>query len=210
MIGTELHRYYEGRYVIDDGESEGLTLWYNKPFQWAWAIADNKRIIEIKTRYIHWDNLNMSADAARITRFNRLEWARQAKPAKEVLDEYEADLYNPAHRNVRHNGLGFDTYLHSYWRHLCGKPRDYSYVGRSIDTNCLMKAYFKGIKPDTAHPLAWQYKMQNLIEKGLKTNLAVSCKTFGIEFDEGRAHEAGYDIVKTHEIFKELLYKIEF
>lgn len=210
MIGTNLHRFYDGQYIIRDGETECLTLRYNRPWQWVWAICDNKQIIETKTRYVYWSDLNISADAARITRFNRLEWSRQARPAKEVLDEFDADFYNPAYRNIGHGTLSFDDYIHDYWRELCGKPQDFSYQQRSIDTDALSRAYLKGMKPDLTNLLGWQYKMKTLIEKGLKSNLGDMCKSFKLPFDANKAHDGKYDVDRNHELFKALLYAVEF
>lgn len=210
MIGSNLHRYYEGYYIVPDLETEGLTLRYNRPWQCAWMLCQGKKVLWTKTRYIWWADLNISADAARITRFNRLEYTRQAKPAAEVLAEFDADLYNPAYKNVWHNPLGFDIYPHDYWRHCCGQSRDFSYTERLIDTNCLSKAYLKGIKPDTTNLLAWQYKMADFVEKGLKSNVGAMCKTFGLPFDEAKAHDGPYDIDRTNAIHQELLYRVEF
>lgn len=210
MIGSHLHRYYEGLYIVPDFETECLTLRYNRPWMAAWLICQGKKVLATKTRYIKWDDLNISADAARITRFNRLEYMRQARPAAEVLAEFDADLYNVDHKNAWHNPLGFDVYIHDYWRELCGKPQDWSYLSRLIDTNCISKAYLKGIKPDTSNLLAFQYKMADLVEKGLKTNVGAMCKTLNLPFDEGKAHDGSYDVDRTNAIYQELLYKVEF
>lgn len=210
MIGGELHRYYQGKLIIPDFETERLTLRYNRPWQAAWVICDNQKIYTTKSYYIKWDDLNISPDAARITRFNRLEYMRKARPPLEVLEEFDADLYNPEYKNAWHNPLSFDVYIHDYYRQLMGKPRDFSYIERLIDTNCISKAYLKGIKPDLTNFLAWQYKMTDLVEKGLKTNLGVMCKTLDIPFEEGKAHEGGYDVNRNFELYKGLLPKVEF
>lgn len=210
MIGTNLHRYYEGKFIVPDFETENLTLRYNRPWMAAWLIADNKKIYESKCRYIKWDDLDVSPDAARLTRFNRLEYSRLARPPADVLAELDADLYNPEYKNVWHNPLSFDVYIHDYLRLLMGLPSDFSYLPRLVDTNCVSKAYLKGIKPDLTNFLAWQYKMTDLREKGLKTNLGAMCKNLSIPFDDGKAHDGAYDVQKNLELYKELVYKVEF
>ena len=45
--------------------------------------------------------------------------------------------------------------------------------------------------------------------KGLKTNLAAMAKEFGITFDEGKLHDATYDIDVNMRVFIQLVMKME-
>lgn len=208
MIGTNLLRYYEGEYVIWDLETERASLRFNRPWLVGWLIADNRGIIERKLRYIWWDDLRMSPGAIAKTRFNYLEYKRLARPALEVLEEFDADLYS-GRVPVGHNLLGFDIYIHDYWRSLLGKPQDWSYVPKVVDTHLLSKAYLKGIKIDPEQRYEMQVKLGNLIEKGLKTNLEHMGKTLKIDFDSGQLHRADADIELNYHVFKELIGKMD-
>ena len=59
------------KYLVLDTETEGLNLIKSKPYQVSWIIAQGDTILEKNNRYIWWEDLNMSEDAARITRFDK-------------------------------------------------------------------------------------------------------------------------------------------
>lgn len=214
MVGSTLHRYKSDvRYCPTDFEAEGLNLFYSRPFQVAYGIADNKEIKTLRSDYILWDDIAVSSDAARITRFDIELYRATARPAKEVLAEYDEVVYDPSVEVVWMNGLFYDAYIHQTWRRLCGKPVDFSYLIRSIDLKALSQAAKKQWKPDVSSPeafLAWQYKAGSYVEKGLKTSLVVCAKEENIEHDPNMLHDALWDIKLTMEIFWKRLYQLEF
>ena len=68
----ELLRYnFKQRYVVFDTETEGLNLITSKPWQIAWIECEGKKVVKKHNRFIKWDNLNVSPEAARVTGFNR-------------------------------------------------------------------------------------------------------------------------------------------
>jgi len=99
----------------------------------------------------------------------------EASPPEEVWRKFAKLLYSPDVRAVGHNLLGFDYGMISSWRAAMGMSYNHSWLYRPlIDTNALAKAYYKGWKPEVANPetfLAWQYKVLDYREKGLKSSL---------------------------------------
>lgn len=214
MIGAHLRRYRkEQLYLIWDTETADLNLHFTLPWQLSYAIANAKEIIDIKTSFIHWPGLVVSEEAARITRFDRALYENSARPAKDVLNEFDALLYDARYESVFQNGLGFDCSVHRNWRRECGLPADWSYLYRAIDTLPLIRARKKGWVPDTSSPeafLAWQYKGLHFHERGLKASLGHTGKDMGIVHDYDSLHDAASDTVLLHEVFKRLLFEVEF
>ena len=214
MIGSSLHRYKDAaRYAGIDFEAESLNLGFARPFQVSYCVADNKEIKDIRSSFILWKDINMSSDAARITRFNRDLYFSTARPAEEVLAEYDAVVYDPSIEVIWQNGLNYDFYIHQNWRRLCGKPYDDSYVVRSLDMKALTQAMKKGWAPDISSPqafLSWQYRVAEYTERGLKSNLEICGREEGIEHDYGTLHDALSDIVLMMKVFWKRLYQVEF
>ena len=210
MIGNELKRYQpDSRYIVPDKETEGLNLFASRPWQIAWVIADAKQVYEKEEHYLWWPDLRVSQQAAIITRFNYQLYKERAQDPKKVLARYEERLYDPSIKNIVGQNFFYDGYIYNVLRRLCGLPPDWSWMPRMIDTNCLSKAYRKGIQPDRANFLAWQWKMQSIHEK-LKTRLETMCGELGIPFDPHMAHDAIYDVTKTRELYEKLKWSVEF
>ena len=94
-------------------------------------------------------------------------------------------------------------------RLACGKQSDYSYMDRTLDTNCLAKAYRMNLKKPDGNLTFWQCKLNNYIKRGMKTNQKVLLKEFDIEFEEDKLHDAIYDVKMNLEIFHKLIWKVE-
>ena len=125
------------------------------------------------------------------------------------LDFFDNFLYNPDYLIIGHNVLGYDVYIHNLWRLACGKPSDYSYMNRILDTNCLAKAYKMGLKKPDENLTFWQCKLNNYIKRGMKTNQQALLKEFDVEFDSDKLHDAIYDVNMTLNIFHKLIWNIE-
>lgn len=210
MIGSQLRRYRDDQqYLGPDFETTGLNLAESLPWELAFALFTNKRIISIQQYYIRWPSLLMSDDAARVTRFNRAKYEQEARDPKEVLAIYESHLYDPKNDVVMQNGLFFDVYIHDLWRKRCGLKSDFSYLSRYIDTIALTKAFKKGWTPDLVNFLSWQYKACGYREKGLKSSLESTGKDLGIQHDYSNLHAAGSDVELMAKIFQQQIWKIE-
>lgn len=214
MVGAALHRFRDSAcYCGADFEGEGLNLHYSRPWQVAYCIADNKRVKSTHEAFIRWDDINVSPDAARLTRFDLNRYRQLARPAKEVLDEYDQVVYDHSTEVVWMNGLFYDFYIHMTWRRLCGRPYDDSYVIRSLDLKGLTQAKKKGWVPDVSSPeafLAWQYRATAYREKGLKSRLEVVGPEEGIIHDYTSLHDATSDISLMMKVFWKRLMQVEF
>ena len=78
----ELLRYnFKQRYIVFDTETEGLNLITSKPWQVAWIECEAK-VVKKHNRFIKWDNLNVSPEAARVTGFDRDHYESVAEDPK--------------------------------------------------------------------------------------------------------------------------------
>lgn len=200
------------KYLIFDFETCNLNLASpdNKPWQLAFIIAEGSKIVDKFDYYIHWDDLNISKDAEKITGFSWSTYKKRATNAQKVLDHFEEFLYNEDYINLGHNIFGFDIYIHNIFRRLLNKSTDYSYLSRSIDTLSIAKAIEKEIPYDKSSDRSiFQLKLNSFRERGMSLNLAACCKKYEIPFDPSKLHDALYDITKNFEFFNKMLWKIE-
>ncbi|MAG59393.1 hypothetical protein CMO96_01200 [Candidatus Woesebacteria bacterium] len=200
------------KYLVFDFETCSLNLASpdNKPWQLAFMAYEGDKLIESADYYIHWDNLKLSEGARRVTGFSDSKYKKRAQPPEKILDHFEKYLYNKKYINLGHNILGFDIYIHNIFRKLLGRKPDYSYVNNSIDTLCLAKAIAKDIKiNDDDELMSWQFKLNSIYERGMRLSLGACCKTYGVELDSNKLHDALYDIQRNYEVFKQMLWKIE-
>ena len=192
------------KYMVFDFETCSLNLCNknNKPWQVGFILCEGDKIIEEHDYLIKWDKLDVSADAAKITGFNRGKYDREAVDAEKVLGLLEKYLYNPEYIKLGHNLLGFDVYIHSIFRRLLNKKPDYSYLTELIDTLCVAKAIHKEIKPPKENLLSWQYKLTSFRERGMKASITALCKAYDLNFDASKLHDAIYDVKMNFEIFR--------
>jgi DNA polymerase III alpha subunit (gram-positive type) len=197
------------KYIILDCETEGLNLVHSKPWQCSWIIAEGNKIISKHDRYIHWDFLNVSPDAARITGFCKNDYARRAEDPLVVWQDLSRYLLDPQYIVIGQNLLGFDVYMLNVWLKNIGLESDYSYIPRVIDTKSLAAAIFKNIIIPKEDLISWQYKLLNHREKGMKTSQAHLLKHYNIPHDPKQLHNALYDVEMTFQIFLKQIYDIE-
>jgi DNA polymerase III epsilon subunit-like protein len=200
------------KYMVFDFETCNLNLTStdNKPWQLAFSVYDGPKLVESQDYYIYWDDLKMSDGARKVTGFTLGTYKKRAEPAEKILDHFEKYLYNDDYIKLGHNILGFDIYIHNIYRKLLGRKPDYSYLNRSLDTLCLAKAIAKDIQlNDGDDLLSWQFKLNSIYQRGLRLSLGACCKTYEVDLDPSKLHNALYDIQKNYEVFKKLLWKIE-
>ena len=208
----ELLRYnFKQRYVVFDTETEGLNLITSKPWQIAWIECEGKKVIKKHNRFIKWDDLNVSPEAARVTGFNRDHYESVAEDPAIVWKDFEKSIYNDNNIIVGQNILGYDIYILSVWLRNIGKRICHvNYINRCFDTKAVAMAIAKNNKnPDKNDLLAWQLRYLNYRERGLKTNQKYLLQNYGIDFDESKLHDALYDIEKNFEIFQKQIWELE-
>lgn len=206
----------EQRYAVIDGESCNLNLGDLENKSWNWGILDciGDTIIKTHNVLIKWPKLNISKEAALVTRFSQENIDKNGIEPQKALDILDSYIYNPEYKLIIHNGLGFDVYLHDIFRRNLGLKTDYSYIYRILDTNCLAKGIKLNIKYDGKNEkdlLVYQYRLQNIIQKGLKTNLTLLGKENEIEFDYENVHSGLLDVQLLWIIWnKYIKYRIDF
>jgi len=215
-IGSELLRFnYKQVFCCGDFETTSVNLQFTLPWQIALYNFNLNGVISTQNRYIWWADLNMSADAARITNFNYQHYKDHAEDPIKVLKEIEDVIYDPSVKIVNQNYLGFDAMVLNIWRRKLGLKTYYDYIHQPYkiyDTLALTRAIKLGITPDTSSSLAFlnsQFKLLSIRKKGLKAGLGSISKELGVVVDESKLHDAMYDTWLVSEVFKKQIYKLE-
>ena len=100
------------KYIIFDTETEGLNLIKSKPWQAAWIVVEGDRVIKKYDKLIHWDDLNVSPDAARITGFDKEYYKNNAEPAEKVWSEFSKAIATAIAKNAP---VDKDNFI--YWQY---------------------------------------------------------------------------------------------
>ena len=202
----------EKEYVFIDCETFNLCLnsCHNLPWQIAMLKVKGDKKIAEKDFHVKWDtNLKISADAARITRFNPVDYNKRKIKFEEIFPTIKEWLDN-ADYIVGHNILGFDIYLIKDFYNYAGE--DYRHLmDKIIDTNCVAR----GIKFELPYKegedfLEYQYKLVHERRRGIKTNLTALGKEFQIEHNYDKLHDALVDLDLNLKVWNQLKYRLEF
>lgn len=200
------------KYVFFDYETCGLNLGSlrNKPWQLAFIVVHDGRIVDQFDYWLKWKDLNVSEAAAKVTGWTQKKYDEKAVDPKKPIDHFEEYLYNPDYLKVGHNILGFDVYMHGICRRLLNKSPDYSFLNQLVDTLSISKAINNEIeyKPNENF-IQWQYKILSIRSRSGKNKLIDLCKKYEIPFNMKKLHDALYDIQKNYEVFKKMIWDIE-
>ena len=201
---------FNQKYVIFDTETEGLNLVTSKPWQLAWIEAEGKKITKKQNRFLMWDDLNVSEDAAKITGFDKKDYLSKAEDPAVVFKEFMNLINQDDIIIVGQNILGYDLYILGVIARNLNVKIDYSFAKRCFDTKAIATAIAKDNKnPDKEDFLAWQLRYLHYRERGLKTNQKFLLQYYDIDFDEKKLHDALYDIEKNFEIFQKQIWELE-
>lgn len=215
MIGENLLRFNrKQKFLAYDTESISLSLSSenNIPWEYGWILFNQEGIIEEKEYQLKWPKLGsgeivVGSVVDQLTGFYRkFENYENWSDPTTVLDEFEEMLYDDSIIPVAHNGLGFDVYLHNTHRKVLGRPSDYSYIPRFLDTNALAKGWKLQYNFEGKNMIAAQYQLLDHRVRGMKTSVKALCKELNFDYDLSRAHSGLYDCHKLREI---LLYLIK-
>ncbi len=209
MQGNLLRFNKKQKYIVFDFETENLALCLARPFQLSWVVYENNQITQKEDHMLYWKDLNVSADAARITRFDYNLWKEKAKDPLQVLKNFENYLYNPEYLILGANLFGYDVYVHNTLRRILGLKSDFSYLDRVLDIQCIQKGIYIGLKSIPENRTAWQYQMYHYVKKGVKTSVKHLCGLYDIPYDENKAHDAMIDNLYCLEIFKKQMMTID-
>ena len=197
------------KYIVFDTETESLALALTRPWQLSWLVYEDSKIAKNEDHMLYWKDLNVSADAARITRFDYNLWKEKAKDPLQVLKNFENYLYNPEYLILGANLFGYDVYVHNTLRRILGLKSDFSYLDRVLDIQCIQKGIYMGLKSIPENRTAWQYQMYHYVKKGVKTSVKHLCGLYDIPYDENKAHDAMIDNLYCLEIFKKQILTID-
>ena len=201
---------FNQKYIIFDTETEGLNLVTSKPWQLAWIEAEGKQIKKKQNRFLMWEDLNVSEDAARVTGFDYKSYVKQAEDPAVVYKEFINLINQDDVMIIGQNLLGYDIYILGVIARQLGLKIDYSFVNRIFDTKAIATALAKGNKtPDNDDFASWQIKWLNYRERGLKSNQKYLLEYYDIDFDPKNLHDALYDIEKNFEIFLKQIWELE-
>jgi DNA polymerase III epsilon subunit-like protein len=201
---------FDQKYIIFDTETEGLNLVTSKPWQLAWIEATGKKITKKQNRFLMWDDLNVSEDAARVTGFDKTDYLSKAEDPSVVFKEFIELINQDDIIIIGQNLLGYDVYILGVIARKLGLTMDYSFVDRIFDTKAIAMALAKDNKtPDKSDFISWQIKWLNYRERGIKTNQKFLLQNYSIDFDEKKLHDALYDIEKNFQIFQKQLWELE-
>ena len=201
---------FDQKYVIFDTETEGLNLVTSKPWQLAWIEATGKKIVKKQNRFLKWDDLNVSEDAAKVTGFDKKEYESKAEDPAVVFKEFMGLISQDDVIVVGQNILGYDLYMLGVIARNLNIIMDYSFINNCFDTKAIATALAKGNKtPDKDDFIGWQIKWLHYRERGLKTNQKFLLQHYEIDFNEAKLHDALYDIEKNFEIFQKQLWELD-
>jgi DNA polymerase III epsilon subunit-like protein len=200
---------YDQKYLIVDTETDGLNLVNTKPWQVSWITAKGKQIKSKHDHFLKWDELNVSAGAARVTGFEYETYIKKAEDPLKVLNQFWEFLSDPSYIIIGQNFLGFDVYAINSWRKWCGLKPDFSYIERVIDTRSLAMAIGIGHKLMPKGDIHTQYRFLNYRDKKIKSSQGYLLKQYNIEHDPLKLHNALYDIEMTFKIFWQQIQQID-
>ena len=200
----------EKDYVLIDCETENLCL--HNSHNLAWQIGmirtkGEKKVAE-KDLLVKWDRpINVSKDAARITRFDLIKYKKEAVYIDEIFPTVK-DWLDNCDYIIGHNILGFDIYLIKYMYERIGESCDHL-MEKIIDTNCVAKGIKLGPNYDSETSfLVYQYKVGGVRKRGLKTNLQALGKEYKIEHDYENLHDAVNDLELNLKVWNKLKWQI--
>tara|TARA_Y100000310_G_C20550046_1_gene747605 strand:+ start:270 stop:908 length:639 start_codon:yes stop_codon:yes gene_type:complete len=198
-------------YVLIDCETENLCLHssHNLPWQIGMIKTEGEEKVAEKDLLVKWDRpINVSKDAARITRFDSMKHKREAVHIDEIFPTVK-DWLDKSDYIIGHNILGFDIYLIKHMYERAGEPYDHL-MPKILDTNCIAKGAKLGLNFDSETSfLTYQYKMLGIRKRGLKTNLEGLGKEYKIEHDYANLHDAVNDLELNLKVWNKLKWQVD-
>ena len=197
-------------YTFIDLETENLCLSFvnNRPWQCGMIKVKGNEILQTSDIYIKWDKpINVSKEAAQITRFDQYKYNKIAIHSSEAIKTIAQWLENCDYI-IGHNVLNFDIYLIKDYYEMYGMEWKHL-IKKVIDTNCLAK----GIKYEIPYSqemelIEYQYRILNERRKGVKTNLTSLGRDHSIEHDYETLHDALNDLHLNIKVWNKLKFQI--
>lgn len=196
--------------MVFDTETEHLNLRTSRPWQLAYLIIKNGKILDQGNLFPFWEDLSISKKAAQITRFNYNDYKRKSIDKREAWDVMAPYFFDEDIKLVGHNILGFDVFQMRTWGREMGiEPKWPSFLDRCIDTLALARAIHLDRCIDKDNFITWQYKMLSIRQRGMKTGLGALGKHYEVSHNEDGLHDALADIKLNASIFSKQIFEIE-
>lgn len=198
------------RIVICDTETEGLSLFRHRPWEIAYTVAQQEKIIETRVLYPWYPDLNVNPRAAMITGFTWEKYADLATPKEDVWEEISSILYDEKNLIVGHNFIGYDIFMLRRLAIDCKDWKGWSYINRVICTLCWSRMYHQGERPDPNNMLGSQMKYIGKPPRGSKkATLSAMADHFNIPYEKEKLHAAEYDNSLCLAVFNKLVYALD-
>lgn len=209
--GHDLLRYNlkDKKILVSDLESNGLHLKYTLPFNISLCVYQNGNILENHDLYIKWPEYKIRDDLAIKVHYNKEKIDIYGKQPNQVFEFVKEYLNNPEYLVIGSNWLNYDCMVIKNAAKSVGVDISYDYLRRVYDCNSLFKGYKLNRKPNYDDFLAWQWGLNSIVQKGLKSSVKTCCAEFGIDYSELDSHSGAYDVSRSYLIFMELIKKME-
>lgn len=207
----DLLRYnINDKYILTiDSETNGLNYLYTRPFEIAFNIYKAGQLIESNDIYLKYPDYKIDPSLAIKVHYDKEKIDNigiEPKKAFEIVKDY---LDNPKYIYCGSNVLNYDCMIFHNSAKNVGVDIGYNYLNKLYDTNALFKAYKLGRKPNNENFLAWQWNINSIVKRGLKSRVEICCQEFGIEYNELDGHGAKYDCSRSFLVLLELIKKME-
>jgi Exonuclease len=204
------------KYAVLDFESYNLALHFafNKPWQVAVIQTKGFEVLNCTELIINWlnehPNVLVEPEVAIKTHYDKQKVIKLGLVPNEAFNIFYPMLVK-ADYILAQNIWGFDIYLLKHYCVYMNKPWK-DLIPKIIDTNAIGKGIKSGniFDPKKENFIEYQQRMNNFRMKGLKTNLKALCKDYEIEYIDELAHSASYDCNKTLEVWKKMVWNVEF
>jgi DNA polymerase III epsilon subunit-like protein len=214
-VDGHLLRYRQDvTYALIDLETFNLNLSfkYNRPWQVGILLVKGEKVIDGRDIRINWPDapyLSIGKEAALITKFDPVLHKQLAILPDAAFPKFWP-LLEQADYIIMHNGLKFDLYLLKDYANMMGKPWKWM-MPKILDTKSIAQGVKMNIpyKPKDGSFLEYQYRMANIIVKGIKTNLTTLGKEYGITHDYDKLHDAIVDLELNLKVWNKLKYQVE-
>lgn len=207
-----LLRFQQQKYLIIDAETECLNTASTKPWQFTSTNCLGNKIISECNDFLWWSDLDVTPGAAAITRFNYYNYKEKAIDPAKAYKRLAKYLFDPDYLIVGGNIMRFDIMIIGVLQEYLGLPKDYSFVTRCLDLQCIFKGIQLGYKEIPSDPIertCWMYRLANFHQRGLKSSQKFMAQNLGIPYDADRAHDASYDNFLSHAILNKLIWQID-
>ncbi|MEK6880334.1 MAG: hypothetical protein AABY22_12030 [Nanoarchaeota archaeon] len=199
------------KFVFFDLETNGLNLFYSRPFEIGYLIYHGKNLTKERQIYLNYPNYQIRPEIAKKVLYNKEIVEKQGIEPKLAFQELLEYILNSEYYIIFSNGLNYDCMVLKNSCDELGLNYGYDWLKRCYDINSLFKLYKLGAKIDNDNLLAQMFSANNYVRKGLKSNLQYMAKEFKVGMGEetDQFHGALFDSRVCSAIFFELIKRID-